>query len=126
MKLEDNVSIITSGTDPYDFILNTIAPYMDKTDTIPSGKIEIGYYRQAVLMDFDVYLTFSYQRIGPEAFEIGHYNDLTICPVSESVKYEFQYSENKVFKDNFDTHFVIKTKPLYDEAKSHPWGNWED
>ena len=125
LDLEDNVHITVTTNDPYDNILNKVTPYMDKEEIVSKDHTS-GYYRLAVLFDVDVFITYSYRRIGPDTYELDAFNDLTISPVLNSCYYEMQYSEDGEYKDSFDTCFTLDTQVLWWYAHSHNWGEWVD
>ena len=126
IKLEDNIDATLSANDPYDNVLSRINPYINKVEVITVGSKDDGYYRIAVLFDVDVYLTYSYKRIGSEAYELDVYNSLTISPVIGTCRYVLQYSDSEEFKDNFNTNFEIDTETLWNYANAHNWGEWHD
>lgn len=121
IKLEDNVDAVISKTDPYDNILTRINPYVNKVEVITVGSRETGYYRIAVLFDVDVYLTYSYKKIGEETYELDVHNALTISPVIGTCQYVIQYSEQETFEDTFNTHFDINTETLWACANNQNW-----
>lgn len=121
IKLEDNVDAMISKTDPYDNILNNINQYVNKVEVITLGSRDAGYYRIAVLFDVDVYLTYSYKKIGAETYELDVHNALTISPVMGTCKYVIQYSETSEFIDTFNTHFDITTETLWACANNQSW-----
>ena len=122
IKLEDNVEATLSANDPYDIVLNRCTEYVNSVAVITVGSKDSGYYRIAVIFDVDVYLTYSYKRIGSETYELDVHNALTISPVANSGRYVMQYSETEEFKDNFNTSFEIDTETLWNYANTHNWG----
>ena len=124
ITLEDNISTTITTNDAYDNIVSSINPYIAKQEVITVGSRNEGYYRLAVLFDVDVFLTYSYRRIGQETYELDVYNDLTISPVISSCLYQIQYSETEEFKDEFNTKLVLDTEAMWNSANSHNWGAW--
>ena len=126
VELEDGVQTTLSAIDPHTNVINMVTPYIGKEVTVEKAKLQNGYYRYSVIMDFDVYLTYSYKRIGEREYEIDAFNYLTVCPVIASQKEVLQYSETPEFHDEFNKTFEIDTEWMWFYAKSHNWGEWHD
>ena len=126
VELEDDIVTTMYANDPHANTINLVKPYMGKEITVEKKDLQSGFYRFSVRIDFDVYLTYSYKRIGEKEFEIDAYNYLTVCPVLGSQHQEIQYSETEDFKDEFEKNFEIDTEWMYWYAKSHNWGSWEN
>ena len=121
VNLEDGKEITTSAQDPYVFLANRVLSYTDNTETIKGSEINYGFYRLAVVFDFDVYLSMSYTKLSKEAYEIGAFNQFVCCPVLETATYTVQYSENGEFEDNFNTHLTLSNRAVYSNAASLDW-----
>ena len=122
--LEDEKEIKTSAQDPYVYLSNRVLDYAEKTETVKGLSNAAGYYRLAVLFDFDVYLSISYKRIGETAFEIGEFNQFICCPVIDTITYDIQYSKTTEFGDNFNTNLTLSDKAVYNNAAMLDWGKW--
>lgn len=122
--LENEEEATLSAIDPYVFLANRVRSFTGNTETIKVTDNVQGYYRQAVVFNFDVYLSASYRRIGNKVYELGDFNEFICCPVINSAKYTVQYSKDGDFKDNFNTHLTLSDKALFNNASSQDWKPW--
>ena len=125
VSLEDGKEVSLSAIDPYVYLSNRVLDYVDKTETVKGMVNSAGYYRLAVLFDFDVYLSMSYKRIGESAFEIGEFNEFVCCPIVDTLTYDIQYSKTDEFVDNFNTNLTLSDKAVYNNAAMLDWGKWQ-
>ena len=122
--LENQEEATLSAIDPYVFLANRVLSFTNNSETIKATDNVSGYYRQAVVFNFDVYLSVSYRRIGNKIFELGDFNQIICCPVINTAKYVVQYSKDGKFEDNFNTYLSLSDKALYNNASSQEWKAW--
>lgn len=122
--LENEEEITMSAIDPYVFLANRVQSFTGKTETVKARDNVAGYYRQAVVFNFDVYLSASYRRIGSKIYELGDFSQFICCPVINTAKCVVQYSADGKFGDNFSTYLSLTDKALYNNASSQNWKPW--
>jgi len=123
--LENGKEIQLSAQDPYVYLSNRVLDFVNPHSKASLEKDELGYYRAAVVFDFDVYLSMSYRRIGNNIFEIGAFNRFVVCPDTSTVNYVIQNSKDGKFEDNFDTHLSLSEKAVYNNAAMLDWDEWQ-
>lgn len=123
--LENKQDVTMSGNGPYDYVANDVLKWIDGEVTVKLGDNVKGYYRLAVIYDFDVYCSMSFKRIGNKVYEIGDFNEFTVCPVANSAERVVQFSKDENFKENFDTSLSLSSRAVYNNANSIDWNEWQ-
>ena len=118
--LEDGTDAELVNNDPYDYSFNRINGYLHN-QKIVSKTEKGGYYRMALLNDYDVYLSVSYNRLEKGIYEIGAYNEFLISPVNHALNLVIQHSYDGKFMNNFESELVVCTKGLYNAADAIDW-----
>ena len=118
--LEDGTDAELEGNDPYDYSFNRVNSYLFNEMTVKRNE-KGGYYRMALLNDYDVYLSVSYKRLGKGIYEIDAYNEFLISPVKYTLDLVIQHSYDGEFKNNFDSELIVSTKGLYNAADAIDW-----
>lgn len=118
--LEDDTTAELNNNDPYDYSFNIVNGYLQNKKTVKKGS-KMGYYRMALLNDYDVYLSVSYNRLEKGIYEIGAYNEFLISPVNYALKLEIQHSYDETFMNNFPSELTVSTKGLWNAANLIDW-----
>ncbi len=118
--LEDGNTAELHNNDPYDYSYNRINGYLFNERTVSKSE-KAGYYRMALLNDYDVYLSASFNRLEKGIYEIGAYNEFLISPVNYSLNLVIQHSYDGIFMNNFDSELVVSTRGLYNAANAIYW-----
>ena len=118
--LEDGVDAKLTNNDPYDYSFNIINGYLHNKKTVSKDEKD-GYYRLALLNDYDVYLSASFNRLEKGIYEIGAYNEYIISPVNYSLKLAIQHSYDGKFVNNFASELTVSTRGLYNAANAIRW-----
>ena len=118
--LEDGNTAELEGNDPYDYSFNRVNGYLFNEMTVKKNE-KGGYYRMALLNDYDVYLSASYKRLEKGIYEIDAYNEFLISPVKYALDLVIQHSYDGEFKNNFASELVVSTKGLYNAADAIDW-----
>ena len=122
--LEDGSEIKTANKNPYETVVRETASQITTAFDfrVPVGSA-IGYYRLALVCDFDVHLSVSFERLANDKYMIGNYNYFIMSPVMETSRRVFQYSEDGDFNSNFETKLKVTSKGLYYAADAIDWNN---
>lgn len=127
VTLENGTKAILSRSDPYEETLRAVVACMTHdAETVTAADNKPGFYRIAVVGNFDVYLDVSYRRIGAEQFEIGAYTSWIIAPVADTFAYVVQYSEDGEFGPVSEKKLSLSTGALYAGASAIDWGDEEE
>ena len=118
--LEDGVDAVLNNNDPYEYSFNRISGYTHNKETVSKDE-KSGYYRLALLNDYDVYVSVSYNRIEKGVYEIGNFNEFVISPVNYGLTLAIQHSYDGTFMNNFPSELVLSTKALYSAAEMINW-----
>ena len=118
--LEDGTDAELVNNDPYDYSFNRINGYLHNQKTVSKSE-KGGYYRMALLNDYDVYLSVSYNRLEKGIYEIGAYNEFLISPVNHALNLVIQHSYDGKFMNNFESELIVSTKGLYNAADAIDW-----
>ena len=122
--LENGEKVKISHSAPYDTCLSTVKGYMYNHKTITKQDYVDGYYRLAVVAAVDVYLSVSITRIDADKYEVGNFNNFLASPVSDTVNYLVQYSEEEEFTAFDDSYLSLSNKAVYETAKIIKWNKW--
>ena len=120
--LETKQEVALSGNNPYDYVANDVLKYISGPVTVKSGENVQGYYRLAVVYDFDIYCSMSFKRIGNKVYELGDFNEFISCPISDTAERVVQYSKDGEFKDNFNTSLTLSSRTVFNNANGIDWG----
>lgn len=122
--LEDGSQIKTSINNPYETVVKATASKITNIFDfkVPVGSLP-GFYRLALVADFDVHLSVSFERLADDQYIIGNYNYYTISPVTETFDRVIQHSEDGNFDGNFETKLKVTTKGLYYAADAITWND---
>jgi len=122
--LEDGSEIKTSKDNPYETVVRETASQITTAFDfrVPVGSA-IGFYRLALVCDFDVHLSVSFERLANDKYMISNYNYFIMSPVMETSRRVFQYSEDGDFNSNFETKLKVTSKGLYYAADAIDWNN---
>ena len=118
--LEDDTTAELKNNDPYDYMYNRVDSYIHNKETVKKGS-KIGYYRMALLNDYDVYVSVSYNKLDKGIYEVGAYNEYLISPVNYNLKLEIQHSYDGTFMNNFPSELTLSTKGLWNAANLIDW-----
>ena len=120
--LEDKTDASLSYSDPYEKTLRRISSYVYPSNIGKVSKDDIpGYYRYAIVLSYDVYLSVSFNYLGNKKYEIGSFNEFIMSPVVDTAKCTIQYSKDGTFESNFDNKLIISSKGLYYAADMISW-----
>ena len=122
--MEDGTDSVISVLDPVNVTVSSINGALNMLPPKVSKDEEAGYYRAAVIGDYDVYLDCSFKKLKDHVYEIGVFNQFVISPVKYTFKLVAQRSDDGEFKVNFDTKLVVSTKKMYSSADAINWGKW--
>ncbi|MBO4667021.1 MAG: hypothetical protein J5666_02675, partial [Bacilli bacterium] len=103
--LEDGTDAILNNNDPYDYMFNRVNSYLHNKETIKKNE-KSGYYRLALINDYDVYVSVSYNRLEKGIYEIGAYNEFLMSPVNYDLQLVTQHSYDGTFMNNFPSELV--------------------
>ena len=118
--LEDGTDVSLVGHDPYDYMFNRVNSYLHNKETVKKSE-KSGYYRMALINDYDVFVSVSYNRLEKGIYEIGAYNEFLMSPVNYDLKLVIQHSYDDTFMNNFPSELVLSTKALYSAAEMIDW-----
>lgn len=120
--LTDEGNVELAYKDPYERILNMMYRRINQYHIVTLSKNEDkGYYRYALVMSFDVYLSVSFNYLEKGIYELSSFNEFIMSPVDDSLENVFQYSKDGSFDSNFDSKLTISTKGLYWAADMIDW-----
>ena len=85
IMLDGGIKIKNSKIDPYCYLSDKASKFDGRRETISVKGNEQGYYRMSAIMDMDVYLTFSYKKIGEVLTEQDQADDITIDTLCKTV-----------------------------------------
>lgn len=121
--LENKDEILLSATSPYKHLSNAILEYANTSEIVKIAGNFQGFYRLAVVFDFDIYCSISIKRIGNKLYELGSENTFICCPDLLSKKCVVQFSKNGEFKDEFNTSLSLSSRTICNNANML---NWEE
>ena len=122
--MEDGDTYNISNLDPVNVTVSSINGAMNMLPPKISKDEEDGYYRAAVIGDFDIYLDCSFKKLQDHIYEIGAFNQFVISPVKNTFKLVAQHSADGSFSINFPTKINISTKKIYSSAEMINWSKW--
>ncbi len=93
---------------------------LNETRTLDS-EAESGYYRLALTMSFDVYVSTSFEKITDNRYGLLKGSKFIFAPVSDSETIRLEFSENNEYRKTFEKRLNFSTKNLYDVASSLDW-----
>lgn len=113
-------AVQTSINPSFGTCYSTSETYLNETRNLNS-EAESGYYRLALTMSFDVYVSTSFEKITDNRYGLLKGSKFIFAPVSDSETVRLEFSENVEFRKTFEKRLNFSTKNLYDVANSLDW-----
>lgn len=118
LDTEDVVN--TSSAANYQTIYSLVSAH--KADTVNvTSDLETGYYRAAIVANFDAYVSVSFSKLANNKYELGRSSKYVFAPIASSLDILAQYSETEEFINNYDKKVEFSNKLLLDIAKGLDW-----
>lgn len=121
--LDDQSDVKLSSVNPYNGLFDEI---IRKINSFPSRSVkkdeDNGFYRYAIVMSVDVYLSVSFNRLEKDTYEIGNFSKFIMSPVLETSQAMIQHSYNEEFVAEDNPKLALTTKGLYYAADMIDWG----
>ena len=120
--LDTGASVTTSSYPNYATAYAVAADHKDESKTVASDA-ETGYYRMAVVANFDAYVSVSFKKLANGKYSLENNSKYMFSPVITSVDVLAQFSETEDFINNYDKKVEFSNKILYEIALGLDWGN---
>ena len=120
--LDSGLAVTTSNYPNYATVYAMASDHKADTVTVLS-ELETGYYRAAVVANFDVYVSVNISKLANGKFELSPNSKFMFSPIITSVDVIAQFSETEDFINTYDKKVEYSNKMFYDIALGLNWGN---
>lgn len=109
-----------SYNEPYSYTINNSVGYTLLSGHVSKDELP-GYYRYAVVADFDIYMSMSFTKLDKGIYEIGSFNSIIAAPVGGTFHSLIQRSDDGVFGPSDDSELYLSTHGVYAIAQMIDW-----
>ena len=120
LTLEDGDNINTSILPNYSTTYEMASNFVSETRTLDSNS-ESGYYRLAVTMSYDVYVSVSLSKVSDGRYQLLPLSKFNFAPVSETQKVLIQFSETEEFENPLGDKLSLSNEDLFNVANGLSW-----
>lgn len=120
LSLEDGDNINTSILPNYSTTYEMASNFVSETRNLDSNS-ESGYYRLAVTMSYDVYVSVSLSKVAEGRYQLLPLSKFNFAPVSETQKVLIQFSETEEFDNPLGDKLSLSNEDLFNVANGLTW-----
>ena len=123
--LDDKQDAALSSLDPYESVYNEILRVLSNpTKATVEIDEEAGYYRYAITLSFDVYVSLSFNKLKDDVYEIAPFNSFIVAPVKDTTQVKIQHSLDEEFGGDAPSKLSISKRGIYYAADMIDWSSF--